>query len=457
MLSERRIIYRHVDEPGYTTDLACYQRQGGYEVLRKAILRKPGELVQEVKDSGIKGRGGAGFPTGVKWGFLDYKSGKPIYLICNADESEPGTYKDRQIIYKDPHQLIEGVILSAYAIQAKLAFIYIRGEMFEGAKILDRAIDEARAANLLGENILGSGYSVEVIVHRGAGCYICGEETGLIESLEGKRGYPRIKPPYFPAVLGLYNCPTIVNNVETLCWVRHILDMGGKEFAKIGVPTDTGTHIWGISGHVVRPGYYEIESGKGTVRDLLYDFGGGPPPGRSFKAIIPGGVSMKILRVGEKFKVKLPDGSAGEWGVLDIPLDGGSFSQCGTSLGTGGMIVMDDTTDMVEALANLNSFYAHESCGQCTPCREGSLWLKRITTRVCDGGGRLEDIDLVKNIADQVAGRTICAHGEAVAWPCQSNVPKFRDEWEEKIRAQMQTREHANGAAPPARKGLRLV
>ncbi len=457
MLSERRIIYRHVDEPGYTTDLACYQRLGGYEVLRKALQRKPGELVQEVKDSGIKGRGGAGFPTGVKWGFLDYKSGKPIYLICNADESEPGTYKDRQIIYKDPHQLIEGVILSAYAIQAKLAFIYIRGEMFEGAKILDRAIDEARAANFLGENILGSGYSVEIIVHRGAGCYICGEETGLIESLEGKRGYPRIKPPYFPAVLGLYNCPTIVNNVETLCWVRHILEMGGKEFAKIGVPTDTGTHIWGISGHVVRPGYYEIEAGKGTVRDLLYDFGGGPPPGRSFKAIIPGGVSMKILRVGEKFKVKLPDGSPGEWGVLDIPLDGGSFSQCGTSLGTGGMIVMDDTTDMVEALANLNSFYAHESCGQCTPCREGSLWLKRITTRVCDGGGRLEDIDLVKNIADQVAGRTICAHGEAVAWPCQSNVPKFRDEWEAKIRAQIQVREHANGAAPPARKGLRLV
>ncbi|HTB62920.1 MAG TPA: NADH-quinone oxidoreductase subunit NuoF [Opitutales bacterium] len=457
MPSERRIIYRHIDEPGYTTDLACYQRSGGYEVLRKSVLRKPEELVQEVKDAGLKGRGGAGFPCGMKWGFLDRKSGKPVYLICNADESEPGSYKDRQIIYKDPHQLIEGVVCSAFAIQAKLAFIYIRGEMFEGFRILERAIEEARVANFVGNNILGSGYSVDIIVHRGAGCYICGEETGLIESLEGKRGYPRIKPPYFPAVLGLYNCPTIVNNVETLCQVKHVLDMGGKEFAKIGVPADSGTHIWGLSGHVMRPGYYEIEAGKATVRDLLYDFAGGPPPGRSFKALIPGGSSMKILRFGEKFKVKLPDGSAGEWGVLDIPLDGASFMQCGTAMGTGGMIVMDDSADMVEALSNLNSFYAHESCGQCTPCREGSLWLKRITTRVCNGGGRLEDIDLVKNVADQIAGRTICAHGEAVAWPCQSNVPKFRDEWEAKIRAQMQAREHADENAPAVRKGMRLV
>ncbi len=453
-VQERRIIYRHIDEPGYTIDLACYQRHGGYEVLRKALQRKPEELVQEVKDSALRGRGGAGFPTGMKWGFLDRKSGKPVYLICNADESEPGTYKDRQIIYKDPHQLIEGVVISAFAIQAKQAFIYIRGEMFEGFHILEKAIEEARAANFLGDNILGSGYSVDIVVHRGAGCYICGEETGMIESLEGKRAYPRIKPPYFPAVLGLYNCPTIVNNVETLCQVKHVIDMGGKEFVKIGVPGDSGTHIWGISGHVAKPGYYEIESGKATVRDLVYDLAGGPAAGRTIKAIIPGGVSMKILRMGEKFKVKLPDGSAGEWGVLDIPLDSGSFMQCGTSLGTGGMIVMDDTTDMVEALANLNAFYAHETCGQCTPCREGSLWLKKVTHRVCNGGGRLEDIDLVKNIADQIAGRTICAHGEAAAWPCQSNVPKFRDEWEEKIRAQMQAREHGE---PAARKGLRLV
>lgn len=454
---ERRIIYRHIDEPGYTIDLACYQKHGGYEVLRKSISRKPEELVQEVKDSGLRGRGGAGFPTGMKWGFLDRKSGKPIYLICNADESEPGTYKDRQIIYKDPHQIIEGVILAAYAIQAKQAFIYIRGEMFGGFKILENAIEEARAAGFVGNNILGSGYSVDIVMHRGAGCYICGEETGLIESLEGKRGYPRIKPPYFPAVLGLYNCPTIVNNVETFCQVKHVLDMGGKEFTKIGTVGDSGTHIWGISGHVTKPGYYEIEAGKATIRDLLYDFGGGPAAGRTFKAIIPGGSSTKVLRIGEKFKVKLPDGTAGEWGVLDIPLDSNSFAQCGTGLGTGGMIVMDDTTDMVEALANLNAFYAHESCGQCTPCREGSLWLKKITGRVCDGGGRLADIDLVKNIADQIAGRTICAHGEAVAWPNQSNVPKFRDEWEAKIRAQIQAREHADGQPVETNKSFRLV
>jgi len=456
-IQERRIIYRHVDEPGYTTDIDCYMRHGGYEVLRKHIQRKPEELCQEVKDSGVRGRGGAGFPCGVKWGFLDRKSGKPVYLICNADESEPGTFKDRQIMYKDPHQVIEGVILSAYAIQAKQVFIYIRGEMVQGYRLLERAIEEARAKNFVGDNILGSGYSVEIVMHRGAGCYICGEETGLIESLEGKRGYPRIKPPYFPAVLGLYNCPTIVNNVETLCQVKHVLDMGGKEFTKIGVPGDSGTHIWGVSGHVNKPGYWEIEAGKATVRDLLYDFCGGPLPGREFKAIIPGGSSTKVLRLGEKFKVKLPDGSPAEWGVLDIPLDSNSFTACGTGLGTGGMIVMDDTTDMVEALANLNAFYAHESCGQCTPCREGSLWLKRITTRVCSGGGRLEDVDLVKNIADQVAGRTICAHGEAVAWPCQSNVPKFRDEWEAKIRAQMQAREHPGDTPANGRKGLRLV
>jgi NADH-quinone oxidoreductase subunit F len=455
-ISERRIIYKHVDEPGYSTDIACYQRHGGYEILRQAIQRKPEELCKEVEDSGLKGRGGAGFPTGMKWKFLDRNSGKPIYLICNADESEPGTFKDRQIIYKDPHQLIEGVVLSAYAIQAKLAFIYIRGEMIHGCRILEKAIEEARAQNFVGDNILGSGYSVEVIMHRGAGCYICGEETGLIESLEGKRGYPRIKPPFFPAVLGLYNCPTIVNNAETLCQVKHVLAMGGKAFAQIGVAGDSGTHIWGVSGHVLRPGYFEIESGQGTVRDLIFDLCGGPIPGRTLKAIIPGGSSTKVLRIGEKFKVKKPDGTAAEWDVFDIPLDSPSFGLCGTALGTSGMIVMDDSTDMVEALANLNAFYAHESCGQCTPCREGSLWLHKITRRVCEGGGRLEDIDLVKNVADQVAGRTICAHGEAVAWPCQSNVPKFRDEWETKIRAQIKAREHAD-ADTNGRKGLRLV
>ncbi len=436
-IEERRIVYRHIDEPDYSNDLECYGRHGGYAVLKKALAAKPEELCQEVLDSGLRGRGGAGFPTGMKWKFLDRKSGKPIYLICNADESEPGTWKDRQIIYKDPHQLIEGMMISAYAIQAKQAFIYIRGEFINGARILERAIEEARSKGYVGNDILGSGYSCEIVVHRGAGAYICGEETGLIESLEGKRGYPRIKPPYFPAVLGLYQCPTIVNNVETLCQVKHVIDMGGNAFSDIGVKGDSGTHIWGVSGLVQRPGYFEIEAGKATFGELLYDLCGGPLPGRKFKALIPGGSSTKVLRFGERFKVKHPnDGKEYDWGVEDIPLDAVSIGLCGTFLGTGGSIVMDDSVDMLEALANLNAFYAHESCGQCTPCREGSLWLNKMTTRMCSGDGREEDVPLLKDIADQVVGRTICAHGEAVGWPVQSAVAKFADEYLDKISKQ---------------------
>lgn len=435
-VEQRRIIYKHVDEDGYSNDIDCYLRHGGYEAMKKAYQRKPEEIVDEVKTSGIRGRGGAAFPCGVKWGFLDRKSAKPVYLICNADESEPGTYKDRQVMYQDPHQLIEGMMIAAYAIQAKLAFIYIRGEMVNGYRILCRAIEEARAKKLVGDDVLGTGYSCDIIVHRGAGAYICGEETGLIESLEGKRGYPRIKPPYFPAVLGLYNCPTIVNNVETLCWVKQVAEQGGKAIAAIGVPGDTGTHIWGVSGHVQRPGYYEIEAGKYTIGQLLHELCGGPLPGRSFKAVIPGGTSAKILRFGERLQGKLKDGTTFDWGVEDVPLDAESLAACGTMIGTGGMIVMDDTVDMVEAVANINAFYAHESCGQCTPCREGSLWLNKITTRVCGGGGRTADVDLIKDVADQIPGRTICAHGEAASWPVQSSVAKFRDEYVEKIRLQ---------------------
>ncbi|MDP0496504.1 MAG: NADH-quinone oxidoreductase subunit NuoF [Verrucomicrobiota bacterium JB024] len=436
-IQERRIIYKHVDEPGYTADIDCYMRHGGYEVLKQALQAKPEDLCKEVFDSGLTGRGGAGFPTGMKWKFLDRKSGKPIYLVCNADESEPGTFKDRQIIYQDPHQLIEGMAISAYAIQAKQAFIYIRGEFINGARILENAIEEARAKGFIGEDIGGSGYSCDIVVHRGAGAYICGEETGLIESLEGKRGYPRIKPPYFPAVLGLYQCPTIVNNVETLAQVKHIIQMGGTEFAKIGVKGDTGTHIFGVSGHVQKPGYYEVEAGSATFGELLYDLCGGPLPGRKFKALIPGGSSTKILRFGERFTGKHPNtGEPFDWGVEDIPLDAISLRACGTFLGTGGAIVMDDSTDMMEAIANLMAFYGHESCGQCTPCREGSLWLNKMTTRMCSGRARTEDVDLMKNIADQIEGRTICAHGEAVAWPTQSHYNKFKDEYLDKIARQ---------------------
>jgi len=430
---ERPLIYANLRRPGYTVDIDCYLRHGGYEALRKAVGMKPEEVCKEVETSGLRGRGGAGFPTGMKWKFLDRKSGKPAYLVVNADESEPGTYKDRQIIYRDPHQMLEGIAITAWAIQARQAFIYIRGEFQHGARILRRAIEEAKARGFLGQNILGSGYSCEVVVHRGGGCYVCGEETGLIESLEGKRGYPRIKPPYFPAVLGLYNCPTIVNNAETLAQVRHVLAMGGAEFAKIGIPGDSGTHIWGVSGLVKRPGLYEIEAGKATFGELLYDLCGGPLEGRTFKAIIPGGSSTKILRFGERFKGKRPDGTEFDWALEDIPLDANSIAACGTGLGTGGTIVLDDSVEMIQALSNLNAFYAHETCGQCTPCREGTGWLWRLVKRIEEGQGTLADLDQLNRVADNIQGRTICALGDAAAMPVRAFLKHFRHEFEHHV------------------------
>ncbi len=426
---QRRIIFKHIDEPGYTNDLACYQRNGGYEMLKKAVGMAPQAIMDEVKKSGLRGRGGAGFPCGVKWGLVDRKSGKPIYLIVNADESEPGTFKDRYIIHQDPHQLLEGVMITCFANNVKQAYIYIRGEMPHGARILEQAIAEARAANFVGPNILGTNYGCEIYVHRGAGAYICGEETGLIESLEGKRAYPRIKPPYFPAVLGLYQCPTIVNNVETLCHVKHIVDMGGDAYAKIGTPNNTGTRILCVSGHVQKPGYYEFEVGKITLGELLNEVCGGPLPGRTFKAVIPGGSSAKILKFGETFTLKNKDGSTRTLKMEDVPMDFDTLAACGTMGGSGGVIVMDDSVNMVEALANINAFYAHESCGQCTPCREGSLWMKKITSRMVHAEPRAEDGVLLKSVADQIAGRTICAFGEACSWPTQSFIAKFGDEF----------------------------
>lgn len=435
-IKETKIILKYADEPNYDNSISCYLKHGGYEDLKKAILCKPEEVVQEVKDSQVRGRGGAGFPAGTKWGFIDYKSGKDVYLICNADESEPGTFKDRQIIYKDPHQLIEGMMITAYATRTKLSFIYIRGEMHEGARVLEKAIEEARAKGFVGNNICGSGYSCDILVCRGAGAYICGEETGLIASLEGRRAYPKIKPPYFPAVLGLYDCPTIVNNVETLCHVKHIIHMGGKEFAKIGTPNNTGTRIWSVSGDVVKPGYYEFPCGALTLGQLIYDVCGGLTYGRALKAIIPGGSSAKVLRADERYTGKLRDGTEFNWGITDIPLDFDSLSAAGTMSGSGAVIVMDDTRDMVEALANINAFYSHESCGQCTPCREGTLWMKKITTRMAHGGAREEDANLLLDISKQIEGRTICAFGEACAWPTMSFVTKFKDEFVKKAKDQ---------------------
>jgi NADH-quinone oxidoreductase subunit F len=430
---EKRIIFKNIDRPDWTNDIECYLHDGGYEELKKAFTMKPEQIVNEVKASGLRGRGGAGFPCGVKWGFIKPGGSKPVYLICNADESEPGTFKDRYIIHQDPHQLLEGMIISCYAVNARLAYIYIRGEFPEGAKILEHALAEAKEQGFLGKNILGSGFDLEIYVFRGAGAYICGEETGLIESMEGKRPYPRIKPPYFPAVLGLYMCPTIVNNVETLCNVKHIVRIGGAEYAKMGKPNNTGTRLLCVSGDVQQPGYYEFEVGGITIGELINDICGGMKPGRTLKAVIPGGSSAKVLNAKDRYKIKAkqPDGTTVEleMGLEDIPIDFDTLAAAGSMAGSGGVIVMDDTRDMVWALNNINEFYAHESCGQCTPCREGSLWMKKITERMLQGGGVEQDTDTLKTVADNIAGRTICAFGEACAWPTQSFIAKFRDEF----------------------------
>jgi len=436
-VAERRLVLKHVDQPGYTPDIDCYLRHGGYEELRKAVTMKPADIVNEVKISGMRGRGGAGFSCGLKWSFIDpAKNTKPVYVICNADESEPGTFKDKQIIYKDPHQLIEGMVISCFANNAHLSYIYIRGEFTEGAKILDRALAEARERNFLGKNILGTGYDLEIYVHRGAGAYICGEETGLIESLEGKRAYPRIKPPYFPAVLGLYMSPTIVNNVETLCNAKHIIAMGGAEYAKLGKPNNTGTRCLCVSGDVVKPGYFEFEVGHITMGELIFDVCGGMKPGRKLKAVIPGGSSAKVMRGDDVYKIKKrgPDGTTVETTLAfnDVPIDFDTLSAVGTMAGSGGIIVMDDSRDMAQCLANIAEFYAHESCGQCTPCREGSLWMKKITARVAAGQGRPDDRALLKSVAHNIGGRTICAFGEACAWPVESFIAKFPEEFDPK-------------------------
>ncbi|MGB9602831.1 MAG: NADH-quinone oxidoreductase subunit NuoF [Limisphaerales bacterium] len=451
MAQEYRLITKNLIKPDYTSDIECYLRHNGYETLRKALSLKPQQapdgkvispqeqLRKEVMISGLRGRGGAGFSCGLKWSFVKHDSGKPIYLICNADESEPGTFKDRVIIHKDPHQLLEGMIIACYANNVHLAYIYIRGEMMDGAKILQRAINEAMEKGFLGKNILGSGYDLEIYIHRGAGAYICGEETGLIESLEGKRAYPRIKPPYFPAVLGLYQCPTIVNNVETLAAIKHIIEMGGAEYARLGLPNNTGTRLVCLSGCIVKPGVYEIEVGKVTLRELIYDssFGGGLRPGRSLRAIIPGGTSAKVFRADEKvgLKHKKIDGSIEvvEQDVLDLPYDFDTIAAAGSMSGSGAIIVLDDSVDVIEALANIAEFYAHESCGQCTPCREGSLWMSKILHRFERGMGRKKDIELLLKVAGNIGGgKTVCAFGDACSFPVQSFVAKFKEEFEKR-------------------------
>lgn len=411
-----KILTKRFDSPGYRGTLAEYEATGGYRAIAKALREHtPASLIDLVKRSGLRGRGGAGFPTGVKWGFVPKDPELPKYLICNADESEPGTFKDRELIMRDPHQLLEGIMLASFAIGCRIAYIYIRGEFVEGARILERAIGEAIARGLLGNDILGSGFSLNIHAHRGAGAYICGEETALLESLEGKRGLPRLKPP-FPATSGLYRQPTVVNNVETLSNVSHIVMRGAEWFASIGTPKSTGTRIFGVSGHVCRPGIYECPIDV-PMRELIFEHAGGMRKGRRLKAVIPGGSSVPVLT--ERH--------------LDTRMDFESLATAGSMAGSGGVIVMDETTCMVRVGEIVSRFYHHESCGQCTQCREGTAWLHKTLRRIEEGRGRTADLDLLLDICDNMKGKTICPLSDAAAMPIESYLKYFRDEFERHV------------------------
>jgi NADH-quinone oxidoreductase subunit F len=426
----RQLLLKDINVPGIET-YDVYRRQGGYTAVEKALRgMSPEQVTEEVKLSGLRGRGGAGFPTGLKWTFIDRKSGKPVYLVCNADESEPGTFKDRYLLEHIPHLLIEGMILASYAIGANTAYIYMRGEFRWIFPILERAIAEAKSAGFLGDNILGSGFSLEIYVHPGGGAYICGEETALLESLEGKRGNPRLKPPYFPAVMGLYHCPTLVNNVETLATVPSIVRLGGAEYARIGVGKSTGTKLISASGHINKPGVYEIELGL-PVEEFIYsdEYCGGIWKGRQLKAVVAGGSSVPILPADLILKT-----AKGEPRLMTYEsLADGGF-QTGTMLGSGGFIVMDETTCIVRNLWNFTRFYHHESCGQCSPCREGTGWMEKVLHRIEHGEGRPHDIDLLDDVAKKIEGKTICPLGDAAAWPVSSAIRHFREDFEYHIK-----------------------
>ncbi len=422
----QQLLLKNINVPGIQS-LEVYEAQGGYQSLRKALSSmKPEQVTEEVKLSGLRGRGGAGFPTGMKWTFLDRKSGKPIYLVCNADESEPGTFKDRFLLEHIPHLLIEGMIISSYAIGAHKAYIYMRGEFAWIFPILEKALDEAYKAGYLGENILGSGFSLDLYAHPGAGAYICGEETALLESLEGNRGNPRLKPPYFPAVMGLYDCPTVVNNVESLAAIVPVLELGGEKYASIGIGKSTGTKLISASGHINNPGVYEIELGLPVEEFIFSDqYCGGIPRGKKLKAVIAGGSSVPILPT-----ALILNKANGEPRLMSYEsLADGGF-QTGTMLGSGGFVVMDETTCIVRNLWTLARFYHHESCGQCSPCREGTGWMEKVLYRIEHGLGKKSDIDLLIDVAKKIEGKTICPLGEAAAWPVSSAILHFREEFE---------------------------
>ncbi len=404
------------DIPDYHK-LDVYIKHGGYETLRKAILKmQPEQITDEVKKSNLRGRGGACFPTGLKWTFMPKTSEKPKYLCCNGDESEPGSFKDRQIFEFNPHQFIEGTLIACRAMGIKTAYVYIRGEYYKWIEMLQTAIDDAYARNLIGKNIIGSDFSTDIFIHRGAGAYICGEESALMNSIEGKRGYPRVRPP-FPANYGLWGCPTTINNIETLTNIPPIIEHGAEWYTKIGEPKHPGTLLYGVSGHVNKPGVYELPSGT-LLTDIIFNYAGGVTGSKKIKMIIPGGSSMPPLRGDE---------------IEGLKMDQESLKAAGSSIGTAGIIVMNEDTDIVKVLKRITHFYYHESCGQCTPCREGCGWMLKILDRIDSGSGTKEDIDLLTDIANNIEGNTICAFGDAAAWPVKYTIKKFRDEFEKKV------------------------
>jgi NADH-quinone oxidoreductase subunit F len=397
--------------------LRVYRETGGYAAIAKALHMEPTAITEEVKKSNLRGLGGAGFPTGTKWSFIPKGSTAPKYLVVNADEGEPGTFKDRYLLERDPHAVIEGMLISARAIDSHVGFVYIRGEYVQPWRIFGGAVREAYGAGLLGKNIQGTGFDFDIVIHRGAGAYICGEETGLISSLEGKKGWPKVKPP-FPAIKGAFGQPTIVNNVETLAALPHIMRRGGEWFASLGTKSQGGTRLYSVSGHVVTPGLVEAPVSI-TLRSLIYDECGGIPNGRRLKAVIPGGSSAAILTADE----------------IDVAMDVDGLRSAGTMAGSAGVIVMDDTVSIPEALMVVARFYAHESCGQCTPCRESTGWIYKISERIAAGKGRKEDLDTILDVAKRGAGTTICAFYDGAVGPYISYVEKFRDEFEALIRS----------------------
>lgn len=399
--------------------LDVYVQNGGFVAVKKAFSQSSDDIIDQVKKSGLRGRGGAAFSAGLKWSFMPKTTDKPKYLCINGDESEPGSFKDRQIFEYNPHQLIEGILITCYAIGAKTAYIYIRGEYHKWIKLMQKALDDAYAAGYVGEAMkekFGTEFFCNIYIHKGAGAYICGEESSLMNSLEGQRGYPRVKPP-FPAQNGLWNCPTTINNVETIANVPPIINKGWEWFSKIGEPKHPGTILFGVSGHVNKPGVYELPSGT-LLTDIIYNYAGGVPGNKKILCVIPGGSSMPPLR-GDQLE--------------GVKMDAESLKAAGSAIGTGGIIVMDEDTDLVKVLARISHFYHHESCGQCTPCREGTGWLEKILKRILAGNGSVSDIDLLVTVANQIEGNTICALGEAAAWPVRFMVTRFRDYFEARV------------------------